>query len=334
MIEEIKKIKKTREKIKINQKPQPQPKPKPKPKTFEDYFQECIKNKIIPPDTPGYFRKALERAIREYEQGIEKEKSALEGFANKYVIKNKEENLMPLQFFGKNSTFLKEFLRNHRNIKVRFNLVCLMGKVDYKFLVSALTQKDYGQSAEILDKAYFLSDTYTNLESTNVKEILSKAIKVILEKLSIYLSNSSEWYLKKILYLKIHTVKYKPMRGGTYIPLPDWIMRKKAIVSICNKDNKCFIWSVLRYLHPREKNGSRLADLKKYEDEINTKGIKFPVRVKDISKFESLNPDIPGINVFSVYDKKKFYPLRRANKDPEKTIDLFYMKRMVIFIIH
>ena len=77
LIEEIIKIQKTREKIDKNQKPNPQPQPKPKPKknkTFEDYLQECIKNKKIPPDTPPYLRKALERAIREYNQGIEKGK--------------------------------------------------------------------------------------------------------------------------------------------------------------------------------------------------------------------------------------------------------------------
>ena len=77
-------------------------------------------------------------------------------------------------------------------------------------------------------------------------------------------------------------------------------MRKKAIVSLRNKDNKCFIWSILQYLHPREKNDSRLTDLRQYEHELNTSGITFPVKIRDISKFERLNPGLPGINVFSV----------------------------------
>ena len=92
-------------------------------------------------------------------------------------------------------------------------------------------------------------------------------------------------------------------------------MRKKAIVSIRNKDNKCFLWSVLRYLHPREKNDCRLTDLQQYEHELNTRGITFSVRLKDISRFETLNPDIPGINVFSVNESKKFYPLRMALRE-------------------
>ena len=53
------------------------------------------------------------------------------------------------------------------------------------------------------------------------------------------------------------------------------------------------------------------------------KGIKFPVKRKDISKFESLNPDLPRINVFSVNENKRFYPFRMAKKDPQKTIGLF-----------
>ena len=62
-------------------KPKPNPKPKPKPKlkqkvkTFDEYFQECIKNKTIPKDTPTYLKKALERAMKEYDKRIKHEKS-------------------------------------------------------------------------------------------------------------------------------------------------------------------------------------------------------------------------------------------------------------------
>ena len=105
-----------------------QPKTKPKTKTFDDYFQECIQNKTIPPDTPSYLRKALERAIIEHEQGIVKEKSALDEFANKFIVKGKP-GILPFEFFKSKSSYLKKFLRNHRNIKVRFVLVCLMEKV-------------------------------------------------------------------------------------------------------------------------------------------------------------------------------------------------------------
>ena len=78
------------EKSKPKPKPKPKPKQKPKINTFDQYFQECIKNKSIPKDTPEYLKKALERAMKEYaDDGIKHEKSALKNFAEKYVIDGK-----------------------------------------------------------------------------------------------------------------------------------------------------------------------------------------------------------------------------------------------------
>ena len=100
LINDIKKLKKFNEEVKkgvdilkIRKKSKPR-----KIKTFDEYFQECIKNKEIPSDTPSYLREALERAVREYEQGIEKEKSAFENFAVKYIIE-RDPNLTPVEYF-------------------------------------------------------------------------------------------------------------------------------------------------------------------------------------------------------------------------------------------
>ena len=69
----IEKQRKNISKAKSNPKPIKQ-KPKKQIKSFEEYFQECIKKKTIPADTPSYLKKALKRALKEYQQGIKKEK--------------------------------------------------------------------------------------------------------------------------------------------------------------------------------------------------------------------------------------------------------------------
>ena len=60
---------------------------------------------------------------------------------------------------------------------------------------------------------------------------------------------------------------------------------------------------------------------------MNFEEIKFPVKVKDITKFEKLNPNLPGINVFSIKENNKIYPLRinqkKCENDCQKSIDLF-----------
>ena len=55
-------------------------------------------------------------------------------------------------------------------------------------------------------------------------------------------------------------------------------------------------------------NEVRLTDIRKYENDLNFKGIDFPVKLKDIPKCENQNPDLPGTNVFSVNDNNKIYP--------------------------
>ena len=318
----------TQEKKEIKQKSKSKSKPKPKPKfkpkskskqeikTFHEYFQECIKNKSIPKDTPHYFKKALERAMKEYEEGIMLEKSALSNFAEKYIIKGIP-GLLPIEYFREKAPQIKDFLRNYRNTKVRMLLVCEMEQ--------QIIEKSNGESKTNYkhDKAYFQSHTYINLEKTEVKVFLKEMIMEILGNLIIYQKKGSGWYFKEIIRLEIHIVEYKPMKGGSYIPLPEFITKEKSIINIQNKDNKCFLWSILRYLHPIQMNEVRLTDLRDYENDLNFIEINFPVKVKDITKFESNNPDLPGINVFSVNDNNKIYPLRINQKDCQKSIDLF-----------
>ena len=177
------------------------------------------------------------------------------------------------------------------------------------------------------DKAYFQSETHINLEKTDVKVILSRMLREIMIKLADYQMNGSGWYFKEVISFEIHTVDYKPIKGSSHIPLPDFLMRKKAIINMENKDDKCFLWCVLRYLHPVQNNASRINDLREYENDLNFKGIDFPIRVKDIQKFENQNPNLPAINVFSINDNNKIYPLRLNQKKAKKSIDLFLFSK-------
>ena len=178
----IKKLQKQNEKlsqVKSKSKSIPKPKPKFKPKykqkikTFNEYFQECIKNKTIPKDTPHCLKKALERAMKEYEEGIILEKSALTNFAEKYVIEGLP-GIIPIEYFREKAPQMKDFLRNHRNTKVRMILVCEMER--------QIIEKSNGESKTTYehDKAYFQSHTHINLEKTEVKVFLKEMIIEIL----------------------------------------------------------------------------------------------------------------------------------------------------------
>ena len=131
-------------------------------KTFDEYYEECIKNKKIPKDTPVYLRKALERAMYEYEQGIEIEKSALNNFAFKHVFKGIP-GISPIEYFNRVYSTLVEFFTNNKNIKFKMVLVCLMERIKVK------TDKGVEELEE--NKSYFSSHTYKNLKSTNPEKL-------------------------------------------------------------------------------------------------------------------------------------------------------------------
>ena len=245
------------------------PSKKKKIKTFEEYFEECIKNKKIPKDTPPYLREALERAMYEYDQGLEREKSALEGFANKYIIPGIP-GLTPEQFYERINKTLKDFFTYHRNIKFRMVLVCIMEKQEI--------QQNAGVVGLEEDKAYFSSFTLSNLESDDVDKLIKLSYDGIDGVIEAYQQKGSAWYFKEVDKLEIHTVEYNPTKGSSYIRLPEWISNKKAIVNIQNKDEKCFLWCILRYLHPRKDNDSRLTDLKKYEFSLNTNYFSYEIK--------------------------------------------------------
>ena len=169
MIKGIKEIENKRQKI---AKAKTTPKTKKKPKTkrkkiksFDDYFQECIRNKSIAKDTPKYLRKALERAMKEYEQGTVLEKSALKNFAEKYVIEGKP-GILPKQFFQEKARQIKQFFRNNSNIKVKMVLVCILEHQKQEKRLTYITQ----------GKGYFHSETYINNKSTNERKNYSRNV--------------------------------------------------------------------------------------------------------------------------------------------------------------
>ena len=222
---------------------------------------------------------------------------------------------MPKEFFEKNKNLIKNFFskNKNKNIKVNFVLVCDMQQ--------PLFDKN-GLAGYKEDKSYFRTETKSVLKSTNVDKLIKDNVEKIYEDIEEYQKNGSGWYFKEIVNLELNVVENIPQKGSSYIKLPDWIINKRAIINPKNKDDKCFIWCVLRYFHMKPKNNELISDLKKYERELVTKGLSFPMDIKKISKFERLNPNIPGITVFSV-EGKTIYPLKLSDKKCQKSIDLF-----------
>ena len=141
----------------------------------------------------------------------------------------------------------------------------------------------------------------------------------------------SQWVLNRILSFELRINRYTPHRGRSYVPLPSVIANKKAIINVQNKDNKCFLWAVLSALHPGNKHSNRVLKYKKWEHEFDEelKGIEFPVKLTDVSKFAKRTE--LSINVYC-FDNKSVVPLEITKDERDKHIDLLYYKNHYCWI--
>ena len=281
--------------------------PTPPSNTIKDLIKYLDNVKEIPKSVSPNLRKLKKKIDKIYRRKrifrVKESDSALKNFANVYTIDGKE-GFDPQSFMDGARENITELLRNKRNTKVKLILKCYM-----------ISERD-----NLIRDFPFHSEIEINVEGTDENEIYITMTDTILERIANLINGSSGggsgWIFYKIIKLELHTASYRPLRGNTWIPLPKELADKKAIINMKNKDNKCFMWSVLRALNPTNNHPERIdKELMEKEDTLNMKGIKYPVSLKedkDISKFEKQNPEI-SITVLGFNEKDKVHPLRSSD---------------------
>ena len=122
---------------------------------------------------------------------------------------------------------------------------------------------------------------------------------------------NSRFVSDEFLYLDVNLHQLNLMRGSFYLPLPDWLARKKAIVNPHNDDEECFKWSVIVAEKVGMKDPQRVSNLRKFKDNYDWSGLEFPVSIKDIGKFETNNN--VSVNVLAV-EGKDIYIHRKGRR--------------------
>ena len=134
----------------------------------------------------------------------------------------------------------------------------------------------------------------------------------------------SKFVFDGIMYTDISIHSLNLTRGSSYIPLPDWLAKKKAILNPKNVDMKCFKWSVIAGLKWEEidRDHQRVSKLRRYENEFDWSEISYPVSTKDINKFETRNRI--GVNVLALNGRTPY--ICRKGADYERTVNLMILE--------
>ncbi|XP_030762209.1 uncharacterized protein LOC115887026 [Sitophilus oryzae] len=137
-------------------------------------------------------------------------------------------------------------------------------------------------------------------QDTDLEEMFEQFTTIIKRRFQEFNEKDSGWTLQQLLHVDVRVNKINPLKASSYIPLPKEIEAKKAVLNIQNTDQKCFVWSVLAAFHPIHwtQNANRVQNYQPFEQELDVRGIDFPISLKQISKFEQLN-NIP-INVYGL----------------------------------
>ena len=173
---------------------------------------------------------------------------------------------------------------------------------------------DDGESEEYYEfkNAYFNSKAFTITNSDQIIDALGLSSEEINNRVVVWLLESSQWVVEAIIGHYINIVKYIPLRGNSYIPLPEELRNsKKGLINLKNEDNKCFLWCHVRHLNPMKKDLQRIKQSdKEFAKKLDYSGNTFPVTIKQME----LRSKLKLILIFLYIMRKESFQLEFPKK--------------------
>ena len=157
------------------------------------------------------------------------------------------------------------------------------------------------------------------LESSDLEEQYQTASDRLKHLLDVFQREGSGFTLKSVQECTVNVATYDVIGGSSFIELPTYIKNKKAAVNIQNDDEKCFLFCLSYVRNPPNSNvPNRAFHYKKDLVNFNVDGLKFPLPIKQIPKFENQNPEF-SVNVYAVDEEKGKSRVNKVNMFPVYT---------------
>ena len=166
----------------------------------------------------------------------------------------------------------------------------------------------------------FNSRMMTVYSLNDKNEIVTAMIEHMAQQIENPALRNSKFVFDRVLHMDIDFHRLNLTRGSSYVRLPDWLMKKKAIINPKNSDMECFKWAVIASMKWEEidRDHQRVSKLRRYEREFDWSDIEFPVSFRDINKFER-NNEI-GVNILAIENKKIY--ICRKGRDYNRIVNL------------
>ena len=155
-----------------------------------------------------------------------------------------------------------------------------------------------------------------------------------------FINSGSNWQFDRALVFHIEVAELKPIVTGSENEEDrkvdiSAINNRKFLYNPCNKDQKCFLYCVAKFLH-EEKKTKKPIDiiLKKEIKKYNIKGIEFPISIKGIKSFLKLNEKLDlKINILTRIStstgKEKLYPYEYGLGSGSKIMNILLVQKKI-----
>ena len=165
----------------------------------------------------------------------------------------------------------------------------------------ATTWIRFGKGSETVDLA-FNSRMLAAYGLNDIDELVNRMISHTLEQIENPALRDSGFVFDEVIGTNVDFHRLNLTRGSSYLPLPDWLSREKAIINPKNDDLECFKWAVIAADRWEElgNNPERVSKLRKFEGEYYWADVEFPFMTRSIDKFKKKNEI--SINLLAIDD--------------------------------
>jgi len=265
-----------------------------------------------------------------------KDVKAFQGYLRTYQHRKRrwDDSIICVQdYFSKYESKMKEIISHCidslKSIKVQLTLICQF-----------VRRNNFDDQIRDEDETclhYVNSNQKVFLNMFYYENIMSEIIEQCMNTVNIFEQNGSGWILDQVMGCDIRVAKFEVLTASCFVPIPEFLQFKRAIVNPQNTGNECFKWAFLALQHYKDVQGSHRERTKQYEKFVSLYDftcVQFPASVNDIKRFEKKNSDRGfRINVFGYYydgdgDWKLHvvYMSHFNNDKTRKIINLLYVK--------
>lgn len=175
----------------------------------------------------------------------------------------------------------------------------------------------------------------------NISKNISKSFNHHARSLEDFMNSGSNWQFDRALVFHIEVAELRPIVAGALIDEEkkvniSEINNRKFLYNPCNKDQKCFLYCVAKFLYGIDAKNKKSPEsqLRKHIRKFNINNISFPISIQGIQRFLKQNENLDlKINILTRvsndFGKEKILPYEYGLGGGSKIMNILLVQKQI-----